>query len=712
MKVDYALVNQLRARVAERLNDDTSARAGLTEADAVEYSRVLIDEELRSFAASEAAADRPLLGAVEEREYAKAVHDALFGLGPLQRLVDDSTIENININGCDEVWVKYASTPGAFAKGRQRWPERVADSDAHLEELIRHAATYLGGSGRSFNRSQPQLDMQLPGGHRLSAVMSVSPRPVISIRRHTILDPERARLTTLERLRAIDEPLRLFLAAAVRARLTIVIAGGTNAGKTTLLRALANEIPPDERLITIEKARELGLDQYTYLHPDCVALETREANTEGGGAVDMRQLVRRGLRMDPDRVIVGEVLGDEVIDMLNAMSQGNDGSMCTIHANSSDGVFRRIATYAIQAPERLDFATTSALIGGAVDLIVFISQRTERGRLQRRVSSIREVAESGDAGSSGEILGTPSKDADQITPIRRPRRWSELVAHGAPENLFDGWRVDHGMLRILIPAFVMVVGVGILVAGLPSRNDVSASVRRYRSSDLAVATLVGGAGFLLTQWWAGALLAFVAGLFIPYLLRRKREVERAIKKTEAVASWIESVRDTLVTGDMKDAIIASSEVAPQAIRPELRLLQARLGRKEPLGESLRQFARDLDDATGDLAVAALALAYERQGQNLRAVLALMSQSARQEAQMQRRVQAGRARLQTVATIVTIFSLIVLVLLVQLNPQAVAAYNKTSGQIALLLIGMVFAGGLLMLVRMGEVRKIPRFLSRG
>lgn len=437
MTVDHTLVHRFRASVAERLNEDTSRRADLTDEDAVEYSRVLIDEELRAYATAEAAANRPLLSAHDEREYAKAVHDALFGLGPLQRLVDDPTIENININGCDEVWIKYASTPGAFAKGRQRWPEPLADSDAQLEELVRHAATYLGGSGRSFNRSQPQLDMQLPGGHRLSAVISVSSRPVISIRRHTILDPTRARLTTLEELKAIDEPLRLFLSAAVRAKMTIIIAGGTNAGKTTLLRALANEIPAEERLITIEKARELGLDQYKVLHPDCVALETREANTEGGGAVDMRQLVRRGLRMDPDRVIVGEVLGDEVIDMLNAMSQGNDGSMCTIHSNSSDGVFRRIATYAVQAPERLDFPTTSALIGGAVDLIVFISQRSQHGRLKRSLSSIREVAESGDAQESFEVFGDADEGTGLAVPIRQPARWSDLCAHGAPNDMFS-----------------------------------------------------------------------------------------------------------------------------------------------------------------------------------------------------------------------------------------------------------------------------------
>jgi Flp pilus assembly CpaF family ATPase len=183
--------------------------------------------------------------------------------------------------------------------------------------------------------------------------MSVSARPAVSIRRHRFLTETEASLDRLVELGAIDIGLQGFLAAAVRARKTMVIAGGTNAGKTTLLRALANEIPAHERLVTIEKSLELGLDHMVGLHPDCVALEAREANTEGQGALGMNELVRRGLRMDPDRVIVGEVLGDEVIDMLNAMSQGNDGSLCTIHSNSSEGAFRRMCAYAVQSPEHL-----------------------------------------------------------------------------------------------------------------------------------------------------------------------------------------------------------------------------------------------------------------------------------------------------------------------------------------------------------------------
>ncbi|HUY86356.1 MAG TPA: CpaF/VirB11 family protein, partial [Acidimicrobiales bacterium] len=179
---------------------------------------------------------------------------------------------------------------------------------------------------------------------------------------------------------------------------------------------LAASIPPEERIVTIEQALELGLDKLVDRHPDCVALESRESNIEGEGEILMSRLVRRSLRMNADRVIVGEVLGDEVIPMLNAMSQGRSGSMCTIHSDSSAGVFRRIAAYAAQAPERLSLEAANLLTAGAVDFVVHIDSRYEsveqfsepweghsgysdddtqrRGtRLVRRVASVREVVD-------------------------------------------------------------------------------------------------------------------------------------------------------------------------------------------------------------------------------------------------------------------------------------------------------------------------------
>jgi Flp pilus assembly CpaF family ATPase len=210
-----------------------------------------------------------------------------------------------------------------------------------------------------------------------------------------------------------------------------MIAGATNAGKTTLLRAIVNQIPPGERLITVERALELGLDYFPELHPNVVALEERLPNMEGHGAISMAELVRRSLRMNPSRVIVGEVLGDEIVTMLNAMSQGNDGSLSTIHANSSLEVFNRIATYAIQATERLPVEATHLLIAGAIEFVVFIEKRNEYshgGQLHRFVSSIREVT-----GVDGRVLSSevfsPGPDGRAVprAPLSCP---ADLAMHG------------------------------------------------------------------------------------------------------------------------------------------------------------------------------------------------------------------------------------------------------------------------------------------
>jgi Flp pilus assembly CpaF family ATPase len=170
--------------------------------------------------------------------------------------------------------------------------------------------------------------------------------------------------------------------------LNLIVAGGTGAGKTTLLRCLINEIPPDQRLVTVEDNLELGVSNFEALHPNYVELEAREANTEGVGEVTMHDLVKSGLRMGPDRVIVGEIRGAEVVPMLLAMSQGNDGSMSTLHADSSEGVFRRIQMYLAMAPERGDWAAANLLTSNAVDLIVHIARLKNN---QRVITSIREV---------------------------------------------------------------------------------------------------------------------------------------------------------------------------------------------------------------------------------------------------------------------------------------------------------------------------------
>jgi Flp pilus assembly CpaF family ATPase len=212
--------------------------------------------------------------------------------------------------------------------------------------------------------------------------MGLTGRPAVTIRRH---DFTIARLGNLVELGVIDDGLAAFLAAAVRAKLNLVVAGGTNTGKTTMLRCLLNEVPPEERVVTVEDNLEIGLDRFLDLHPDQVMWERRGANIEGHGEATLADCVRATLRQNPDRVIVGEIRGVEVIDMLRAMSQGNDGSMSSIHADSSKGAVVRLGMYTAEAG--LDEETSNKWIANALDLVIHVGWV---GGV-RRVTSIREI---------------------------------------------------------------------------------------------------------------------------------------------------------------------------------------------------------------------------------------------------------------------------------------------------------------------------------
>jgi len=437
---NFALVRQVRERVASALaerrkDDDVAGRAPLSQEARQALAAELIDRELSALAKGRIEAGNARLDLDLEEALAQAVYDALFAAAGLQRLLEDESITDIHANGCDVVWVRRADG------GKER-EAPIAASDEEMVELIRTMGARMGLGERRFDVGNPQLDLRLPDGSRLSAVMGVSARPTLSIRRHRYMS---VTLEDLVSLGAIDEGLASFLAAAVYCRANIVVGGGTGVGKTTLLRALADVIPAAERLVTIENTLELGLDQFPEAHPDVVALEAREANTEGHGAISMAELVRRGLRMDPDRVIVGEVLGDEILSLLNAMSQGNDGSLCTIHANSSEGVFRRIASYAIQSPERLDVMATNLLIAGAINFVVFIDSRYEvrrDGRIRRRfVSSVREIVDADDRLVISNEVFRPAPDGRAV-PGAPLRHLDELVGAGFDPGYLDsadGW---------------------------------------------------------------------------------------------------------------------------------------------------------------------------------------------------------------------------------------------------------------------------------
>lgn len=388
MSPHAGLVRKLRAEVAERLlamqvRSDTEP-AAMDPDDEKALARQLINEALEGHARHAIATGDDVLSPDDEDVIAQSIFDALFGLGRLQPWLEDESVTDIHAQGCDRVFVVYDD-------GRKVEVPPIAESDAELLELIRFAAARMGRSERRFDPANPEVNLRLPDGSRLFAVMSVSAQPSIAIRRHRF---PKVFLSDLVGLGAIDQRLAEFLAAVVRARKNVIVAGGTSMGKTTLMRALINEIPPHERLVTVEDSLELGVDRFPELHPDVVTLEAREANTEGEGEITLERLVRMALRMDPDRVIVGEVRGDEILPMLNAMSQGNDGSMCTIHAHSSESAFRKLAIYAMQTPQRLPLEATNLLVANAVDFVVHLGRdHIDDRRGARYVTSVREVVD-------------------------------------------------------------------------------------------------------------------------------------------------------------------------------------------------------------------------------------------------------------------------------------------------------------------------------
>lgn len=365
------------------------------------------------------AGAEPLDAEVEEA-LLEEVRAQLFGFGVLDRLLIDPDIENLHANGCDRVFITRAG-------GGQIEGPALARTDADLVELIRRVAALGGRTERRFDDAKPMLNLRLPDGSRLSAVMHVAGRPSLSIRRHRHTDVV---LDDLVALGTLTEELAEVMVAAVRRPhpFNIVVAGGTDAGKTTFLRALLAEIAPSERLVVIEDALELQLERDPGRHPNVVELETREANVEGVGEITMRDLARHALRMAPDRVIVGEVRGGEVLEMLLAMSQGNDGSLCTLHADSSAAALTKIATYALMAPERMPIEATNLLIAQSVNLVVHLVRRPDGSRV---VSSLREVT-GADGGrvSSNEVFAPGLDGRAWLTHPFTARALDRLLANG------------------------------------------------------------------------------------------------------------------------------------------------------------------------------------------------------------------------------------------------------------------------------------------
>src|SRR4051794_18506496 len=313
----------------------------------------------------------PLSGRERER-LSLEVLDEVFGLGPLEPLLQDPTVNDILVNGPKQVYVERA---GVLEESSVMFKD-----NGHLMNIIDKIVSAIG---RRVDESSPMVDARLADGSRVNVIIPplAIDGPHISIRRfgHIPITED-----DLLRNQTLTKPMLELLRAAVKARINIVISGGTGAGKTTLLNVLSGYISEKERIVTIEDSAELQLKQR-----HCVRLETRPANIEGTGSIMQRQLVINSLRMRPDRIIVGEVRGEESLDMLQAMNTGHDGSMTTVHANSPRDAIARIETMALMANLNLPEKAVRRQIASAVQLIVQISRFTDGSR---RVTHVTEIS--------------------------------------------------------------------------------------------------------------------------------------------------------------------------------------------------------------------------------------------------------------------------------------------------------------------------------
>lgn len=332
--------------------------------------------DLRQHVSDLVAREAPALTLSTRDSLVERVITASVGFGPLEPLFADPTIDEIMVNGHRSVWIERA--------GELERPGVEFESERQLLELIERMIAPLG---RRVDESSPICDARLPDGSRLNIVIPplALGGAIITIRRfrHAQLGPD-----DLVANGTVSRRAFAFLKAAVLARRSIVVSGGTGSGKTTTLNAISAFVPAGERIVTIEDAAELRLRQ-----GHVVRLEARPANLEGRGEVSIRALVKTALRMRPDRIVVGEVRGGEALDMLSAMTTGHDGSLTTIHANSPEGALERIQTLALMAGLDVPHQAIRRMTTAAVDLVVHQRRTTGGGR---EVSAISEVIGQGD----------------------------------------------------------------------------------------------------------------------------------------------------------------------------------------------------------------------------------------------------------------------------------------------------------------------------
>jgi pilus assembly protein CpaF len=316
------------------------------------------------------------LNGTEKGQVESDLLDEVFGLGPLEPLLRDPTVSDILVNNRN---VTYVERRGILEKSSVKFRD-----DRHLMQVIDRIVSRVG---RRVDESSPMVDARLPDGSRVNAIIPplALDGPCMSIRRFGSgpVAPE-----ALIKLKSVSAEMMQILAAAVKARISILISGGTGAGKTTFLNILSSFIPETERLVTIEDAAELQLK-----HEDVVRLETRPPNVEGLGAVRQRHLLVNSLRMRPDRIIIGEVRGEEAFDMLQAMNTGHEGSMATIHANTSRDALSRLESMVAMANVNMQERSVRQQIASAISVVVQVSRMSDGTRKVVNISEITGLEE-------------------------------------------------------------------------------------------------------------------------------------------------------------------------------------------------------------------------------------------------------------------------------------------------------------------------------
>ncbi|WP_327740535.1 CpaF/VirB11 family protein (plasmid) [Streptomyces nojiriensis] len=426
LPVGHEVIAELRFQASGKIGEAAGADASMTEQDRRQRGQSIIMQVVSEWATKYAAASGADLTPEQERAVRGAVFDELFRAGRLQPLLDDPNVENILIYG-DKVRVDYADRP------TRAW-DPIAKTDRDLINLINHLARMQGQGERALTPATPNLNLRMADGSRLAASAYVTPRPSIVIRRHRTRGQG---LDDLVRWGTIDSSLAQFLRAAVRGRKNIIVVGSQGVGKTSLLRAMAREIPRNERVGTLESEYELHLHEDPE-GPEVIAYEGRESNGERGadgklqGELTLSDLFPQLLRMSLRRVIVGEVRSKEVVPMLHAMNEGEGGSMATLHARNPQLSIERMATLCLEAGIGMTEALAYRLVAQAVDFIVYVRLVDETelvgpdgrpGRKHRFVSHIMEITGIGEGGRPSYQMVFAPRDQDG-------RREPRAVPHG------------------------------------------------------------------------------------------------------------------------------------------------------------------------------------------------------------------------------------------------------------------------------------------